>query len=156
LFGQQDDEPGLNEGDPDFTSGNDTLVGGKGNDMLYGGRGDDVMTGNQHSDRFVIEASSGDDRITDFANADTIVFAASSGIDDFADLTLTASGHNTIISWGTTDSILVDGVRPHQLSASDFDFEAAALTVEADTSFAHSAGIETHHTARIAADICFS
>ena len=156
LFGQQDDEPGLNEGDPDFTSGNDTLVGGKGDDTLYGGQGDDIMTGNQHGDRFVIEASSGDDRITDFTNADTIVFAASSGVDDFGDLILTASGHNTIISWGTTDSILVDGVRPHQLSASDFDFEAAALSAKADALFAESAWIETHHMARIAADICFS
>lgn len=156
LFGQQDDEPGLNEGDPDFTSGNDTLIGGKGDDMLYGGRGDDVMTGNQHNDWFVIEANSGDDRITDFANPDTIVFAASSGVDDFADLTLTASGHNTIISWGTSDSIFVDGVRPHQLSAPDFDFEAAALTVGSDALFADSAWIGTHHMARIAADICFS
>jgi Ca2+-binding RTX toxin-like protein len=157
LFGQQDDEPGLNEGDPDFVSGNDILIGGKGDDALYGGRGDDVMTGNQHNDRFIIEASSGDDRVTDFANTDTIVFAASSGVDDFADLTFTASGsRDTIISWGTSDSILVDGVRPHQFSASDFDFEAAALSARGDALFADSAWIETHHMARIAADICFS
>ncbi|HEV2043553.1 MAG TPA: calcium-binding protein, partial [Sphingomicrobium sp.] len=126
LFGQQDDEPGLNEGDPDFTSGNDTLNGGKGDDFLYGGRGDDVLTGAQGSDVFVIEGLSGDDRITDFKNADTIRFDAGSGVDDFSDLTLTQVGGDTLITWGTTDSLLVEGVRPNRLDASDFDFGAAA------------------------------
>ena len=126
LFGQQDDEPGLIEGDPDFTSGNDTLNGGKGDDFLYGGRGDDVLTGGIGSDVFVIEGLSGDDRITDFKNADTIVFDASSGVDSFGDLTLTLVGGNTLITWGTTDSLLVEGVRPNRIDASDFSFGAGA------------------------------
>lgn len=115
--------------------GNDVLNGGKGDDSLYGGRGDDVLTGDQGSDRFVIEALSGDDRIADFKNADTIVFDASSGVDAFSDLTLIRVGRDTLISWGTGDSLLVEGVRPNQLDASDFDFAGAAaarVAVSAD------------------------
>ena len=115
------------DGTADFASGNDILAGGKGDDTLYGGQGDDVLTGNQHSDTFVIEANSGDDRITDFSNQDTILFDASSGVDAFGDLTLTAVGRDTLISWGTGDSLLVEGVRPRQLDASDFAFGAASL-----------------------------
>jgi len=127
LIGQQADEPGLNEGDTDFTSGNDVLNGGKGDDDLYGGRGNDTLTGGLNADRFIIEADSGDDVITDFKSVDAIVFDASSGVDDFSDLTLTAApGNSTLISWGTDDSILVQGVKPNQLNASDFEFGAAA------------------------------
>jgi len=127
LFGNADDEPGNDpDVDPDFTSGNDTLIGGKGNDTLYGGRGDDVLTGNQNNDDFVIEADSGDDRITDFSNSDSIIFSGVSGVDDFGDLTLTRVGSNTVITWGTTDSLTVEGYRPNQLHASDFEFSAAA------------------------------
>lgn len=132
LIGQQADEPGFDEGDPDFTSGNDTLNGGKGDDDLYGGRGDDTLTGGLHADRFIIEADSGDDVITDFKSVDAIVFDASSGVDDFSDLTLTAApGNSTLISWGTDDSILVQGVKPNQLNASDFEFGAAAALAAA-------------------------
>ncbi|MEO7410563.1 MAG: calcium-binding protein, partial [Sphingomicrobium sp.] len=106
--------------------GNDTLNGGKGDDTLYGGRGDDVLTGDQGSDLFVISAQSGDDRITDFKNVDTILFDASSGVDAFSDLTFTAVGGDTLITWGTTDSLRLEGVKPNKLDASDFDFGAAA------------------------------
>jgi hypothetical protein len=91
------------------------------------------MTGGLHADRFIIEADSGDDIITDFKGVDTIVFEPSSGVDDFSDLTLTAApGNSTLISWGTGDSILVQGVKPHQLGASDFEFGAAALVSLSD------------------------
>ncbi len=106
--------------------GNDVLNGGKGNDSLYGGRGDDVLTGGQGADTFVISALSGDDRITDFKNADTILFDALSGVDSFSDLTLTRVGGDTLITWGTTDSLLIEGLRPNRIDASDFGFEGAA------------------------------
>ncbi len=123
LFGQQADEPGTNPGDPDFTSGNDVLNGGKGDDDLYGGHGNDTMTGGNNADRFIIEDDSGDDVITDFKSADSIVFDPSSGVDSFSDLTLTAApGNSTLITWGTDDFILVQGVKPNQMGASDFDF----------------------------------
>jgi Ca2+-binding RTX toxin-like protein len=106
--------------------GDDILVGGKGNDILVGGGGDDVLTGSQGQDRFVFGPGSGDDRITDFATKDLIVLAGVAGVDDFGDLTLTASGKDTLVSWGTGDSILLEGVKPKQLSAADFAFDSAA------------------------------
>src|SRR6185503_893914 len=103
LFGNVDDEPGFNPGDPDFTSGTDTLIGGKGNDTLYGGRGDDALTGNQGGDTFVIETASGHDHVTDFGGADHIRFDGVAGVDDFSDLVLTRVGSDTVITWGTSD-----------------------------------------------------
>jgi hypothetical protein len=47
-------------------------------------------------------------------------------VHSFSDLTLTASGKDTLISWGTSDTILVEGMKPKQLSASDFQFDAPA------------------------------
>ena len=113
----------------DVAAGSDTLIGGRGDDTLYGGEGDDVMTGSQNSDRFVIEATSGDDRITDLSNADRVVFAASSGVDSFSDLALTAIGRDTLVTWGTSDSLLLEGVRARSLDASNFDFAAASATL---------------------------
>ena len=124
LFGSADDGLGA-------AAGNDTLIGGKGNDTLYGGRGDDVMTGNQNDDRFIIETNSGHDRITDFGGTDKIVFSGIAGVDDFSDLTLTKVGSNTVITWGTGDSLQVDGYKPNQLHASDFQFTASASSVAA-------------------------
>ena len=59
------------------------------------------------------------------------MFDASSGVDSFGDLTLTLVGGNTLITWGTTDSLLVEGVRPNRIDASDFSFEAAAAAAAA-------------------------
>jgi Ca2+-binding RTX toxin-like protein len=103
-------------------SGNDILDGGKGDDILVGGGGDDVLTGGQGRDTFVFGANDGDDRITDFQNHDTIRFEGIAGVDDFSDLTLTRIGHDTLISWGTGDSILVNDMRPNQFHAPDFSF----------------------------------
>jgi Ca2+-binding RTX toxin-like protein len=106
--------------------GNDTLNGGKGNDQLVGGGGDDVLTGGAGSDTFLFGAASGHDRITDFVKKDVIEFDATSGVHGFGDLVLTASGKDTLISWGTGDTILVEGIKPKQLSASDFAFDSPA------------------------------
>jgi Ca2+-binding RTX toxin-like protein len=112
--------------------GNDSLNGGKGDDFLYGGGGDDTMVGGQGIDRFVIQSNSGDDRLTDFAlGVDKIVFDIPGGPDDFGDLVITRSGANVLISWGTTDSILIEGYRPSQITASSFEFGPPALALSA-------------------------
>ena len=119
-------------GDP---GGNDVMLGGRGNDQLYGGRGNDTMTGNQGNDRFVIEAGgSGNDTVTDFAvDADKIVFSGVAGVDDFSDLTLTKVGNNTVISWGTSDSITLTGIKTSLLDSGDFEFAGAASFAMAAT-----------------------
>ena len=125
--------------------GNDTLNGGRGNDTFYGGRGNDVMTGGNDADSFVIEGQSGHDRITDFTHVDKIVFDALSGADDFSDLILTAVGKGTLVSWGTGDDVLVDGIAPDQLTAADFIFgsSAAASSAAVLDPLNHGSGFHT-------------
>ena len=142
---------GFAAGADNGVDGNDTLNGGKGNDLLYGGRGDDVLTGGIGADLFVIEAHSGHDRITDFKHADTIVFDPLSGADDFSDLILSAVGKDTLISWGTGDTIMVEGSKPNQLSAADFSFVAPAAAAHAAIADALSAGSSFHAGNELAA-----
>jgi Ca2+-binding RTX toxin-like protein len=116
-------------GDPEIVSGNDTLIGGKGNDILNGGGGDDILTGSQGEDTFVFGPASGDDHVTDFAKKDVISLQGIAGVDDFSDLTIANVGGNAVISWGTTDSITLDGYKANKLSAADFTFGASAPAV---------------------------
>ena len=148
LFGDAEARFGTDNG----VDGNDALNGGKGNDQLYGGRGDDVLTGGIGADLFVIEAHSGHDRITDFKHVDTIVFDPLSGADDFSDLILSAVGKDTLISWGTGDTILVEGSKPNQLSAADFSFVVpAAAAAHAAVTDALGAGSSFHGGSDLAA-----
>ena len=105
------------------TGGNDTLNGGRGDDILYGGRGNDIMSGGSNVDWFVIQGNSGADRIIDFTvGTDIIAFNYAGGPDDFGDLLITKSGTNTLITWGTGDSLLLEGLRPTALTAASFHF----------------------------------
>ena len=107
-------------GDP---AGNDVLDGGKGNDTLWGGGGDDLLTGGKGNDLFGFGPGDGDDRITDLEKMkDTIFFQGISGVDDFGDLTFTKVGSDVLITWGTSDSILLEGVKLNQIHAADFMF----------------------------------
>jgi Ca2+-binding RTX toxin-like protein len=107
-------------GDP---AGNDVLNGGKGDDTLWGGGGDDLLTGGKGGDLFGFGPGDGDDRITDFEkNKDTIFFQGISGVDDFGDLTFTKVGSDVLITWGTGDSILLEGVKLNQIHSGDFMF----------------------------------
>lgn len=132
----------LNGGD-----GNDTLLGGKGDDLLYGGRANDTLTGNQGVDRYVIETNSGSDHVTDFAvGTDKVLFQAVSGIDDFTDLMLTKVGNSTVITWGTGDSLTLDGIKPSQLHASDFEFSASAAAASTLDVSRSAMGTDLHST----------
>jgi Ca2+-binding RTX toxin-like protein len=131
---------GVRSTDPSVRPGNDVLNGGRGDDFLYGGGGDDVMTGGQGHDCFVIEWLSDRDTITDFSNQDTIVFNVRTA-DAFSDLTFLDVGNDTLVTWGTSDSLLLQGVKPNQLSASDFSFgeSVAAALLSHQGSSPHSA-----------------
>lgn len=89
-------------------NGNDSLNGGIGDDTLRPGMGDDTMTGGNGADIFVLGRGWGDDRITDFnINVDILDFQGS-GL-DAEDLTITASGNNTVIS-GDGNTLTLVGV----------------------------------------------
>jgi Ca2+-binding RTX toxin-like protein len=121
-------------GDPEIVPGNDILVGGKGDDVLAGGGGDDILTGGQGRDLFLFGPGTGDDRVTDFAKKDVIAIEGVSGVDDFSDLDIANVGGNAVISWGTGDSITLEGYRANKLSAADFSFgppSAAAAEMHA-------------------------
>jgi Ca2+-binding RTX toxin-like protein len=141
--------------------GNDALVGGKGDDFLYGGNGDDVLTGSQGRDWLVIETSSGDDRISDLSRSshDTILFDASTGVTSLSQLVFTQVGSDTLVTWGTSDSLLVEGVKPKQLSASDFQFGASFAAVSESLLLSDSHGTfgggSVHHLLTLAPDYLF-
>ena len=125
----------LNGGDgDDFLyggAGSDMLKGDKDDDTLYGGTGNDTLVGGQGNDRYVIEANSGADTISGFTHVDKIVFDDSSGVTSYGQLTFTkVGGTNTLISWGNGNSIMVQGLKPADFTAADFQFNPAAAGFE--------------------------
>jgi RTX calcium-binding nonapeptide repeat (4 copies) len=88
-------------GDGDDTvrggQGDDALTGGDGVDTLYGDFGDDLLTGGFGADVFVLQTGKGLDTIADFRpNEDSLGIV--SGEVDVANLKVTASGNDTLIS----------------------------------------------------------
>ncbi len=89
----------------DGGGGNDKLKGLDGNDTLMAGLGDDILVGGLGTDVFVFDPSSGADTIKDFDPAfDTIRMT---GVAESA-VTLTASGADLLLDWGSASVLLVD------------------------------------------------
>ena len=104
----------------DGGAGDDTLIGHNDNDIMTGGEGNDLLIGGWGRDTFVFGENSGNDTIQDYEDGRDILEFRDL-VDDFADLTITQDGDNTVITSanGTltlldTDSSLID--------ASDFNF----------------------------------
>ena len=55
----------------------------------------------------------------------------SRGALSFSNLVFAAVGKDTLISWGTGDSLLVEGAKPKSFGASDFSFGAPAVAAVA-------------------------
>jgi trimeric autotransporter adhesin len=119
-------------------AGNDTLNGGKGDDVLMGGGGDDILTGGADDDLFLFGNGSGDDVITDMSKKDTIGIVGVAGVDSFGDLNIVNVGGNAVVSWGTTDSITLNGMKANKVTASMFVFEdpTAPAAAMASSNFA--------------------
>jgi Ca2+-binding RTX toxin-like protein len=111
--------------------GNDVINGGRGSDTIVGGGGNDTLTGGQQDDIFVFGPGSGADHITDFEKKDLIAIAGVAGVDDFSDLTIVSVGGSAVISWGTGDSVTLDGYRASRLSADNFSFDPPAMAMAA-------------------------
>ncbi|MCP5091743.1 MAG: hypothetical protein GY949_12545 [Gammaproteobacteria bacterium] len=102
-------------------AGNDTIDGGDGGDDLYGGSGDDTLTGGGtgEEDIFIFTTDNeGTDTITDFEDGiDSIEIYGF----NFGDLTITVTGGNTEVTWGTANMIILEGITSG-IDAGDFYF----------------------------------
>jgi Ca2+-binding RTX toxin-like protein len=112
-------------------SGDDRLYGDSGNDTLMGGSGDDYIRGGWGNDQFIFEQGNSFlyrefDRIVDFrTGSDQIEFHHCSGLSSFNQLKGYISYYgwwDTLIELNTGGKLLIEDVKPYQLSASDFKF----------------------------------
>ncbi len=81
------------------SNGNDTLNGGADNDILFGSTGSDMLNGGTGDDTYMFNVGDGNDTIVETAGLDYIAFG--SGI-TFADLTLTVSGMDLLVGYGSS------------------------------------------------------
>ncbi|MEH2149068.1 calcium-binding protein [Nostoc sp.] len=116
--------------------GNDILNGGKGNDLLLGGQGNDILNGGDNAD--ALYGGKGNDTLNGGGGADTFFFAVGDGsdtIEDFSDrtdkigltgglrfgqLTISSSGSNTLISYGTETLATLTGINSSLITSADF------------------------------------
>jgi len=116
------------------SSGHDTLIAGPGRDELFGGSGNDLLVAGGTGD--LLSGGIGADRFhfrADFAGQATVVdfnrrFDLLSFDDSLtrADLSLNAQAGGVLVSWAGA-SVLLEGVRPDQLSDTNFLFETLTL-----------------------------
>jgi serralysin len=134
LSGDRGDDRLYGDDDSDYLSGgsgDDRLYGDSGNDTLIGGSGDDYMKGGWGNDQFIFEEGSSFlyrdfDRIVDFrTGSDQIEFHHFSGLSSFNQLKGYMNYYgwqDTLIELNTGGKLLIEDVKPYQLSASDFKF----------------------------------
>jgi hypothetical protein len=142
-------------------AGNALIVGGSGNDTLYGtngdfvgssftdvivaGRGTDTLAGGVAADSSysvtnIFSYNLGKDTITNFVagstSGDVIDLSAVPGISDFADVQsrMSQPGANTVITFGTGETITLDDVSKGNLTSGNFLFapEAAYAFLQPD------------------------
>jgi len=117
LFGQDGDDT-ISGG-----NGNDVLLGEGGSDILNGGAGGDIIAGGAEADTFVYQAGWGGDSVLDFQNGvdqfDMTALAAN-GVTSIANLTISTSGLDAIISWN--GNLIVVQNAAGQIDSSDFIF----------------------------------
>ena len=102
------------------TDGEDYLRGSGVTDHLAGGAGDDSFYGAGGADRFIFTSGDGADVIQDFQNgSDTIELQG--GI-TFTDLTITSDQGDTLIEYGQSDSIRLNGTDVSLIDEGDFVF----------------------------------
>jgi Ca2+-binding RTX toxin-like protein len=99
-------------------SGDDNTIGGLGDDLLNGGKGADLQTGNAGKDTFVLAQKAGGDIITDFENG--VDFLGLSGGLSFGQLSISASGSNTLVNVGRETLATLTGVNSTLIDAADF------------------------------------
>ena len=97
------------------------LSGGSGIDILNGGAGNDTLVGGSDADTFVFDTGWGNDTIGDWQDGtDSIDLNGISGLNSFADLTVSSSASDALISFDG-NLITVAGAAGH-IDAGDFMF----------------------------------
>jgi Ca2+-binding RTX toxin-like protein len=100
--------------------GNDTLIGGAGNDIFRDDAGNDIFTGGSGADTFFFLSAGESDRITDFENGiDTMTIGL--GVTSFANITVTDSGADAILTFGT-NTVTLENFDHALVSSDDFTF----------------------------------
>jgi Ca2+-binding RTX toxin-like protein len=100
--------------------GNDTLIGGAGNDIFRDDAGNDIFTGGTGADTFFFLSAGESDRITDFENGiDTMTIGL--GVTSFANITVTDSGADAILTFGT-NTVTLENFDHALVSSDDFTF----------------------------------
>lgn len=104
-------------------SGADTVKGGAGGDFIVGESGGDFLYGGTEKDTFYFRAGSGHDWIADFQDGVDVLRLAIGGVLDMTDVKIASHTAGAVVTWGDSNSsILLAGIAPSQLSASDFLF----------------------------------
>ena len=131
LFGDSGDNrlDGLGGDDRLYgAAGDDFLVGAAGDDLLVGGSGDDNMVGGAGADVFEFADLHGDDYILAFEDGADIISYTASGPGSFAELTLTQSQNNVLVS-SAAGTITITNALLANITAADFDFAGSAAVV---------------------------
>ncbi|MCG7394811.1 heme peroxidase [Microvirga sp. ACRRW] len=103
-------------------AGHNELKGGRGEDVLKGGAGNDKLSGGLGADTFVFQKGGGRDTVTDFRHDQDVIDARQlRGVDGISDLSITQSGHDTILKHGS-DILVLKGVNASDLDSNDFIF----------------------------------
>jgi glucose/arabinose dehydrogenase len=108
--------------------GNDRLFGGAGPDVLDGGIGADFLNGGAGDDRFIYRPGDGADVIFGFSagagSEDRINLTAFATVTSFASVLAVATqvGADTVINFGSGDTLTLRNVLRSNLSADDFVF----------------------------------
>ncbi|MBN3907847.1 MAG: DUF4347 domain-containing protein [Nostoc sp. NMS1] len=102
----------------DGGQGNDILNGGDNADALYGGKGNDTLIGGASIDFFFFAKGGGSDTITDFTDK-TDKIGLIGGL-SFGQLTISASGSNTLIGYGSETLATLTGVNSSLITFADF------------------------------------
>jgi Ca2+-binding RTX toxin-like protein len=121
LFGNRHNDT-LNGG-----AGNDKLSGGGDNDILNGQAGNDSLKGGDGNDTFIFERGSDRDLIEDFGlgadrlRLDTDLLGGASTRADIIDAFASVSGGNTIMNFGGSDVLTLEGFTDLDLLAGQVD-----------------------------------
>jgi glycerophosphoryl diester phosphodiesterase len=109
-----------------FAGANDFLDGGDGNDSLFAGKGGNTLFGGAGADKFYLTSGglpTSANTIGDFeVGIDKMLIFGVAGVTDFAKVSLTQQGTDTLVKAGGKDLALLTGIQTNSLNAGSFSF----------------------------------